>query len=252
MRRTKRKLLRLGRWPGRVMLGTAVVAFALASVAGIAKADSIQYNLTQDGCTGGCNPGSPGTSMGTVVLTDIAPNEVQVTINLVDPLWFMSSGTGIGATIAFNLTGIGPGAFITAAGFTNPNFSPVLPAGPYPVPPSVHMSTFGYFDYGISLTTGTGGSNAVDASPLTFDIICGPSSPCSAFSVNSFAQQSTGGGFPAYFAVDVLNSNTGKTGAIGAVDPGTVVPETGTISLLGTGLLGLLGLALYRRRSTSA
>lgn len=236
--KTKKKLSRLGRWTGRVLLGTAVVAFALASVAGVAQADPIQYNLTQDNCTGGCNP-NPGSSMGTIVLTQNGTNDVQVTVTLVDPLEFMSSG--LDATIAFNLTGL---PTISTSGL-NTNFSlDSSSAGSY------HMDGFGYFDYGIGLTTGTGASNAVDASPLTFDITC---SSCG-LTTGDFANLSTGGSSPAYFAVDVYNPSptNGNTGAIGAVDPGTtVVPEAGTLSLLGTGLLGLFGLALYRRRCTS-
>jgi hypothetical protein len=115
------------------------------------------------------------------------------------------------------------------------------------------MDGFKDFDYGIDLTTGNGASHAVDASPLTFDITC---ASCG-LTIGSFAELSTGpGSNPAYFALDVYNSSpaNGNTGAIGAVDPGTpgtVVPEAGTISLLGTGLLGLFGLAFYRRRSTA-
>jgi hypothetical protein len=235
-------LSRLGRWTGRVVLGAAVVAFALASVTGVARANSITYDLTQDNCTGGCNPGSG--SMGTILLTDNGTNDVQVTITLVSPLDFMSSG--LDATIGFNLTGIGTG--VSAVNFSNSNF--VLASG---TADSLHMDGFGDFDYGIDLTTGNGAVNAVDASPLTFDITC---ASCG-LSIGSFAELSTGpGSDPAYFAVDVYNSSpsNGNTGAIGAVDPGTpgtVVPEASTISLLGTGLLALFGLGLYRRWSTS-
>src|SRR6266481_2038654 len=71
--------------------GMAMMALMLTAGAGSAMAD-LTYNLTVDNCTGGCQPGAPGTSMGTVLLHQNGVNDVRVTVTLVAPLKFVNTG----------------------------------------------------------------------------------------------------------------------------------------------------------------
>ena len=118
-----------------------------------AMASTISYNLTVDNCTGGCNPGPPGTSMGTVSLNDFnRTGDVLVTVTLVSPLRFVN--TGLQNTVDFNLGSIGSG--VTATTFNQPNFSLASgTAGAY------HFDGFGDFQYSILLNT----ANRVLAGP---------------------------------------------------------------------------------------
>ena len=124
----------------KASLGLLLLAVLLVGLAPVAMADTV-YQLTVDNCTGGCNPGSPGTSMGTVTLHDNGGGSVTVTISLFSPLMFVN--TGLQETIDFNLTGITSG--VSATGFSNTNFS--LLSG---TAGSNHFDGLGNFDYAIS------------------------------------------------------------------------------------------------------
>ncbi len=182
------------------------------------RADTFQ--LTVDNCTGGCNPGTPGTSMGTVTLTQNGTNDVQITITLVSPLEFVN--TGIHETVDFNIVGT---PTIALASTSNSNFSLTsTTAG------SEHFDGFGYFEYALQLSSGQGAGGA-QASPLTFDITC---TSCG-LTVASFETNGTGAN--AFFGVDVYNPTLNTTGPIGT---GASVPDGGvTAMLLGGALVGL-------------
>src|SRR6185503_19446168 len=79
----------------------SIAALGLFLLPGAAHADSI--NLTVDHCSGGCNPGAPGTSMGTVTVTQNGTNDVLFTVDLVSPLKFVN--TGLQNTFDFNIKG---------------------------------------------------------------------------------------------------------------------------------------------------
>jgi hypothetical protein len=201
----------------------AAAALMLAGAAGSAKADTI-YNLTVDNCTGGCNPGSPGTSMGTVDLKQNGADDVLVTVSLVSPLEFVN--TGLQNTIDFNLAGIASG--VTAANFTNSNFS--LTSGSAG---SLHFDGFGNFQYSIQLNEPQGAGGA-QAAPLSFDILA------AGLTESSFS--SNAGHW--FFGVDVYNSVRNTTGPIGA--GGTAVPEPSAVGLLGAALVGI---GIWRKRA---
>jgi hypothetical protein len=187
-----------------------------------AMASTITYNLTVDHCTGGCNPGAPGTSMGTVSLNDFnGTGDVLVTVSLVSPLMFVN--TGLQNTIDFNLGSIGSG--VTATSFSQPHFS--LASG---TADSYHFDGFGDFQYSIIMDTaqGAGGS---EPSPLTFHILA------TGLTVGSFTTNVDG----YHFGVDVYNPTLNSTGPI--ADGGTILtPEPSSLMTMGFGLL-LLSLA---------
>jgi hypothetical protein len=187
------------------------------------RADTFQ--LTVDNCTGGCNP-SPGSSMGTVMLTQDTTGGTGVTIvvTLVSPLEFVSSG--LNDTIDFNIVGT---PTISLASTSNTNFFLASTmAG------SEHFDGFGTFEYALGLP-GNGAGSAMP-SPETFDI------KCATCTVANF--ETNGTGASAFFGVDVYNSATtgtgaGNTGPIGG-GTGAHVPDGGmTLMLLGGGLVGL-------------
>ena len=199
----------------------ALIMVALLSAFSVRAAQATTiYDLTVDGCTGGCNPGLPGTSMGTVTINDIAGGtSVTVTVALVSPLRFVN--TGLQETIDFNLSGTG-----TLTGTFPANYAFSDKTTPY------HFDGFGDFQYAVMLTTaqGAGGSQP---SPVTFTL-----SRSTGLTESSFIANSNG----AIFGVDVYSSITnggnGNTGPIGTT--GSTIPDGGTTAtLLGLSMLGL-------------
>ncbi|HEX4997636.1 MAG TPA: PEP-CTERM sorting domain-containing protein [Terriglobia bacterium] len=184
------------------------------------------YQLTVDNCTGGCNPGPPGTSMGTVTITDTVANTVTVQISLVAPLQFVN--TGLQETVDFNLAG-------------NPSIT-LTPNGSWALASSTagtnHFDGFGDFEYAITTGTSQGAGGAL-ASPVTFTLT-GAGLDSSDFEANA-------NGF--HIGVDVYNPTTGRTGPIGD-GGGTVTPEPISLLSLGISALGL-GL-IVRKRSFRA
>lgn len=215
------------------IFGAAAIAAMLIGGAGSAKATIVSYDLTVDNCTGGCNPGLPGTSMGTVTLNDFGSSgTVLVTVDLVSPLWFVN--TGLDGTIDFNLASILSGVSTTsfkADGVSTTDFA--LQSG---TAGTNHFDGFGDFMYAIDLTTGNGAANARDDSPLTFNVVA------TGITVGSFTANANN----AIFGVDVYNTVNGNTGPIGTTGS-TPTPEPITSSLVGTGLVGLFFLG--RRRA---
>ena len=210
------------------LLGIAAMSLMLVGGASSANASIITYDLTVDNCTGGCNPGAPGTSMGTVSLNDgnVAGN-VLVTVTLVSPLQFVN--TGLQNTIDFNLGSILSG--VSANNFSAPHFA--LDSG---TAGTEHFDGFGNFQYSIIMDTAQGAGGAQNVSPLSFHVLA-PGILASSFVANSQG---------AVFGVDVYNSVTGRTGPIGTTGSVPTTPEPISSALVGTGLVSLFFL---RRRA---
>jgi hypothetical protein len=182
-----------------------------------AHADAI-YNLTFDGCTGGCGPQG---SFGTVDLHQVDSDTVEISVSLLNNNEFLTTGSHTGFSFNFQ------GADVTLG---------PLPTGWSDAGANVTQPSFGLFAHGINCDQGNSNSkngcagNNPWVGLLSFNV-----SRASGLSLSDFTTNT--GGFT--FATDILSGTNGKTGLVAAGGP--EVPEPGTLVMMGTGAMGLAG-----------
>ena len=187
----------------------------LLALAPAARADLI-YDLTQDGCSGGCGP---QVSFGQIDLHSISLAEVQVTLTLFNGNEFVKTGNHNALT--FNADGGAATVTPVTTGFA--------------VSSSTTNPSFGTFGYGITCSgCGRGASNPLPG-PMMVDV-----SRITGLTPSVIANS---GGF--FFAADILSGTTGNMGAIAAI--ASPVPEPSFYGALALGLIGTL-IALKRER----
>jgi hypothetical protein len=201
---------------GRFVLAAACLAL-FAAAAPLASATS--FTLSTTNLTG-------VTNVGTVLITDSGTDQVTVTIT-------MNAGFSLklqGGDVAFNgPSGLVAGSVGGLTGYSGANTYSGLSFNGFKT--SQNISQFGTFSFDYTNIHGSpGGVVSVDS--LTFTL--------TASGLN--ASQFTG------VAVHFCTASGTNCGPLTGFTAGTEVPEPGTITLLGSGLIGLAGLVRRRMR----
>lgn len=224
---------------------TAIVGIGVFAAPPVARAD---FSITLSNCNKSfnCSP-STGLDVGTVNVTDIAANEVQISVSLNANYNFANTGlytlafslaSGIGSATLSGFPTTGTGAF--ALGDTTSGPNPGKDDG------------MGTFQYALDLT---GCNGNCGPSSLTFDVTAnGLSAVLADFATGGSAFSSTTG---YYFVADVgcsapigstctNGTGNGSTGLVGGNSSPVPAP------ILGAGLPGLIaacmGLVAFARR----
>jgi hypothetical protein len=203
-------------------LRAAAAALALSASALPALAVTV-YTFDMSDPAAGLGSGPYGT----VTLTQSGA-DVLFNVTL-DPRYNFVTTSGPHDLFAFNGTGVSLSDITNLSVSGGGTLAAHVPGADTP---------FGTFGFGIDCTSCQNGGPGQQADPLTFKVLNATEA--------DFALLSTlpPGSTTAYFASDVINVDTGKTGAVGAV---TAVPEPETYALMLAGL-GMMGFMAKRRR----
>ena len=223
-----------------VKLRLLISALFLLAIAPLAHGDTLYDNFTLGNCTSAQL--AQADACGLITISDIGPNLVSVSVVLGPNEGWIDTGTH--TTFTFNIDWpSNPAVTVTMTGDSINEF--------FVAPPPDGNPPFGTFSVGLTCLNqpngcGTGGSDPLYDKPLTFNVSYANPGLNGDITVYDF----TGNGNtpPIYFAADILNTkNGGNTGAIGALKP-SLIPEPGSMILLGSGALA----ALFARKRRKA
>lgn len=196
----------------------AGVLAILASLAGRAEAAMV-YSLDVISA-----PAIGSGSQGTVTLTQIDANRIDVSVNLTDGVKLVNTG-GPHTPFVFNLASPATVTILPASSDD--------PAGFFVLSGDQPATPFGSFTYGIGYDGRNGGGHG-NLGPLVFSVYDATGITYADFIGNA-------GGF--VFAADVLGTG-GSTGSVAAVSP---VPLPAALPLFGAAVLGA-GWRMRRKR----
>ena len=198
----------------------ALALSAAVLLLGAGSARAISFEFTSDHCTGGC--GTP--PFGSVTLDQNGAN-VDITVHLFAPNFFVKTGAGDFQAFKFNATGVVLGDITVDQ--TVPLETLAAQTGAF------NGGGTGMFAFGIACTTCGNGSSGAFNDDIVFHVAGA-----------TIADLTAGNNLGNIFVADILSdAASGGTGNTGPVD--VAVPEPATAALFG---LGLAGLAVAARR----
>jgi hypothetical protein len=194
------------------------------------KADTLDFALTQNTCTGGCSPSPFGNVL---ITTNGEPTgTVLVTETLTGASQFVNTGSGYALAFSVN------GDPTLAIGSLTAGFS----IGNALAGKTESRDGAGIFDYWIACSAcGNGASSPIVTGPLSFTVSASGLTPESFEVLNNKGY---------YLASDVLAGNTGNVEAIGFTNV-MPAPEPGSLTLVVTGLICLLFVSRRRLLANS-
>jgi hypothetical protein len=214
----------------------SISAICLSATATLAHADSLTFSLDNSACSSGCSV----LPAGTVTLQQNGANNVLVTVVLTPDYTFRVGTDNNHHALVFDISNLGSGVTVSASNINNSIFA-FQGLGSYK-----DAGLGSNFEYAFEDVDPA--RHPANVQTLSFDL------SATGLVIADFTSNGSN-----YLGVDVKGldsaAGVGLTGNIGADDAGvpddptpppSPVPEPSTLALMGTGLVGIAGVA--RRR----